>query len=362
MNKSSINKDLLALPEKAGAVVKPGEFCFAAIGLAHGHIYIMCRGLMAAGATLKYIYDDNPELIDAFLRQIPGVRVAESEQEILSDSEVKLVASADIPSKRCPLGIRVMESGKDYLADKAPLVSLEQLDLARAAVKRTGRKYAVYYGERLGCESGVFAGTLIERGAIGRVVNVLGLGPHKLNNGEKRGEWFYKRETQGGILIDIGSHQIEQFLYYTKNTRAAVTSARIANFAHKQYPEFDDFGDCNLIGENGATGYFRVDWFTPQGVKTFGDGRTVICGTDGYIELRKYTDIGVSDGKDNLIIATNDGVEKICVEGKIGLPYFGELILDCINRTENAMTQEHAFYSAELSIMAQRAAFDCERT
>lgn len=356
-----INKELISLPSKAKAVVKKGDFPFAAVGLAHGHIYGMCDGLISAGADLKYVYDGNPELVANFLRHYPNVKAVNNLDEILEDNEIKLVASADIPSERCKLGIKVMESGKDYFADKAPLITLEQLDAAKAAVKKTGRKYAVYYGERLGSECGMFAGTLIERGAIGRVISVMGLGPHKLNNGEKRGEWFFKRKTQGGILIDIGSHQIEQFLYYTGNNRATVTSSRIANYAHKYYPEFDDFGDCNLLGANGATGYFRVDWFTPLGVKPFGDGRTVICGTEGTIELRKYTDIGLSDDFSNIIIATNDGVEKMCVQGKIGLPYFGQLILDCLNGTENAMSQEHAFYSAELAVLAQTAAFDCER-
>ncbi len=356
-----INKDLLALPEKAGRVVENGEFPFAAVGLSHGHIHGMCAGLISAGANLKYVYDENPELVAAFLERCPGVPVAKSLDEILSDKEIKLVASADIPSKRCPLGIKVMEAGKDYLADKAPLVNLEQLEMARAAVKKTGRKYAVYYGERLGSECGIYAGTLIERGAIGRVINIIGTGPHKLYGGEKRREWFYKRETQGGILIDIGCHQIEQFLYYTGNTKATISSSRIGNYNHKQYPEFDDFGDCNIVGANGATGYFRVDWFTPNGVKPFGDGRTFICGTDGYIELRKYTNIGVDDIGNNMIIATNDGVESINVNGKIGLPYFGQLILDCLEGTEKAMTQEHAFYSAELSILSQNAALDCER-
>jgi len=356
-----ISKELLSLPKKAGRVVRDGEFPFAAVGLSHGHIYGMCRGLISAGATLKYVYDEDMSLVADFLKRYPEVTVAKSLDEVLSDNDIKMVASADIPSKRCPLGIKVMEAGKDYFADKAPLVTLEQLDAARAAVKRTGRKYAVYYGERLGSECGMFAGTLVERGAIGRVINVIGMGPHKLSNGEKRGEWFYRRETQGGILIDIGSHQIEQFLHYTGNIRATVSASRIGNYNHKYYPEFDDFGDCNLIGANGATGYFRVDWFTPLGVKPFGDGRTLIVGTDGYIELRKYTNIGTEDIGDNMIIATNDGVETLNVNGKIGLAYFGQLILDCLEGTERAMTQEHAFYSAELSIIAQNAAFDCER-
>ena len=39
-----------------------------------------------------------------------------------------------------------------------------------------------------------------------------------------------------------------------------------------------------------------------------------------------------------------------------GYPFFGQLILDCLNRTENAMTQEHAFKAAELCLTAQEKA------
>ena len=351
-----IPKDLLAFPEKPAPVVSGEEFPFAAVGLAHGHIYGMCAGLIGAGAQLRCVYDEDPVLIDNFLTHYPQVRVARCLEEVLEDPEIRLGASADIPSRRCSLGIRVMESGKDYFVDKAPLITLEQLEAAKAAVTRTGRKYAVYYGERIGNEVSVYADLLIQRGVIGRVINTVGLGPHRLGPPKQRGDWFYRRATQGGILIDIGSHQIDQFLHYTGNTQATVSSSRVANFTHPEYPEFDDFGDCNLLGSNGATGYIRVDWYTPDGVKPFGDGRTMLCGTKGYIELRKYTDIGISDAANNIIIATDHGVEKMSVSGMIGLPYFSELILDCLNRTENAMTQEHAFYAAELAIRAQNAA------
>lgn len=40
------------------------------------------------------------------------------------------------------------------------------------------------------------------------------------------------------------------------------------------------------------------------------------------------------------------------------LPVFGKFILDILNGTENAMTQEHAFKAAELSMMAQKMALE----
>ena len=337
---------------KPNPVVKKGEFIFSAIALDHGHIYGMCNGLTEAGATLKSVYDPDEKKLDAFCKAFPNVIRAKSEEEIFSDSEVMLVASAAVTSERCALGLRVLSAGKDYFTDKAPLTTLEQLDQAKAKVAATGKKYMVYYSERLHVESAVFAGDLINQGAIGKVVQVLGLGPHRLN-APARPKWFFQKEKYGGILCDIGSHQIEQFLYYTGAKDATVTNSQIGNYNNPQYPELDDFGDAVLVGDNGSTGYFRVDWFTPDGLQTWGDGRSIILGTEGFIEQRKYMNIGTKDGGGHVFLANKSGEEHYNVTGKVGYPFFGELILDCINRTENAMTQEHAFKAAELSVQAQ---------
>lgn len=336
-------------------VVKEGEFIFAAIGLDHGHIYGMTNGLLDAGATLKWVYDPDSAKMQAFHDKYPQAHMAESEEQVLADPEVKLVAGACVTSERAALGVRVMRAGKDYFTDKAPLTSLEQLAMVKNVVAETGRKYAVSYSERLQVEAAVYAGELVKAGAIGKVVQVLGMGPHRLNP-SSRPAWFFEKEKYGGILCDIGSHQIEQFLFYTGAKDAIIVNSKIANYAHPEYPELDDFGDATLVGDNGATGYFRVDWFTPEGLCTWGDGRTFILGTDGYIELRKYVDVARSTKENHVYWVNQDGEHYENVTGKVGFPYFGQLILDCINRTENAMTQEHAFKAAELCVKAQMLA------
>jgi predicted dehydrogenase len=344
---------------KPNPVVGKGDFIFAATALDHGHIYGMCNGMIEAGADLKWVYDLDPEKVQAFRKAFPHVKVARSEEEILGDAEVQLVAAAAVPSKRCDLGLRVMDHGKDYFTDKTPFTSLEQLSRAREKTGETGRKYAVYYSERLHVESAVFAGELIRDGAIGRVIQVMGLGPHRLS-ANSRPDWFFKKEFYGGILCDIGSHQIEQFLHYSGAENAKILHSKVGNYHHKQYPELEDFGDANLIADNGATNYFRVDWFTPDGLNTWGDGRTFILGTKGYIELRKYTDVArVAEG-DQLYLVNGEGEYHLSLRGQVGYPYFGELILDCLNRTENAMTQKHTFKAAELCLLAQKQAIRVE--
>jgi len=268
---------------------------------------------------------------------------------------VKLVAAAAIPNERGGIGCRVMQAGKDYFTDKTPFTAPEQLAEAKRVSTASGRKYMVYFSERLHVECAVKAGELVHGGAIGRIVQVLGLGPHRLGK-PARPAWFFEREKYGGILCDIGSHQFEQFLFYSGATDATVNHAAVGNFANHDTPEFEDFGEASLMGNNGTSNYVRVDWFTPPGLSTWGDGRVVILGTKGYIELRKYVDVARDKQGDNLYLVDDKGEQHLSVTGQVGFPFFGELILDCLNRTERAMSQEHVFKAAELCLKAQAAA------
>ncbi len=339
---------------KSQPAVKPAEFAFGAAYLEHGHIYGQCNGLIEAGAELKWVHDVDPKKVEAFRAKYPGVRVARSFDEILADPAVKLVAAAAIPNERGAIGCRVMQAGKDYFTDKTPFTAFDQLAEARRVTVETGRKYMVYFSERLHVECAMHAGDLVHGGAIGRVIQVLGLGPHRLGTG--RPAWFFNREQYGGILCDIGSHQFEQFLYFSGATDATVTQAAVANFANPATPEFEDFGEASLVGDNGTSNYVRVDWFTPPGLGTWGDGRLVILGTKGYIELRKYVDVAREAAGDQLYLVDDRGEQHLNVAGKVGFRFFGELILDCLNRTEKAMTQAHVFKAAELCLKAQAAA------
>ena len=340
---------------KPNAVCRKGDFRFAAIGLDHGHIYGMCNGLLEAGGELVAVYDPDPQLVAQFCRTYAGVKAAGSDAELLEDPALHLIAAAPVPCRRGPLGLRVLDHGKDFFADKPPFTALDQLAAARQKCAATRRKYAVYYSERLHSEAGVYAGRQIQDGAIGRVLQVIGLGPHRMN-AATRPAWFFERDKTGGILCDIGSHQIEQFLFYSGAKNARVLHSKIACYHADQHPDFEDFGDATLLADNGATNYFRVDWFTPDGLGAWGDGRTIILGTDGYLELRKYLDVARDAEGDHVYLVDHRGERHTPVHGQVGYPFFGQLILDCLNRTEKAMTQEHAFLAAELALQAQAGA------
>jgi predicted dehydrogenase len=340
---------------KPRPVVQAGEFAFAAAHLDHGHIYGQCNGLLEAGADLKWVFDPDPAKVAAFVAKYPQAKVARALDEILADGAVQLVTAAAVPCDRGPIGCRVMEAGKDYFTDKTPFTSLAQLDQAKAVVARTGRKYMVYFSERLHVEAAMWATDFIAGGGIGKVVQVLGLGPHRLGKAS-RPAWFFEKAKYGGILTDIGSHQFEQFLTYSGATDATVTQAAVGNLANPDKPELEDFGEASLLGDNGASNYIRVDWLNPAGLGTWGDGRTFILGTKGYIELRKYIDVARDKAGDQVYVVDDTGERHLSVAGQVGFRFFGELILDCLARTEKAMTQAHAFKAAELCLRAQLAA------
>lgn len=334
-------------------VVAPGEFPIAAAFLDHGHIQGQCNGLRDSGATIKWVYDPDPGRVQTFLKSFPQAQVAPNFRTILEDPTIKLVASAAVPSERAAIGTAVMQAGKDYFTDKSPFTSLLQLEDARDVVAATSAKYLVYYAERLHNDAAWRAGELIEQGAVGDVLQVVNLAPHRLSKAS-RPDWFFDKSRYGGILTDIGSHQVEQFLTYAGCNDAKVNFARVANMANADKPGLEDFGEISLTGDNGASFYCRVDWFTPDGLRTWGDGRTFIVGTQGTLELRKYLDVGVGEVPCSKLILVNGTNEQVFeCQGTTGFPFFGRLILDCLNRTENAMTQDHAFLAAELSMRAQ---------
>lgn len=326
---------------------------FGVIGTNHRHIYGQVKCIADAGAEFVSFFEADPALAEEFAGRYPAARRARSEEEVLEDSSIQLLVTAAIPADRAPLGIRAMHLGKDVMTDKPGATTLAQLDQVRQVQKETGRIYSICFSERFETRSTVKAWELVQAGVIGRVVHTAGLGPHRINK-PTRADWFFAKDRLGGILTDIASHQADQFLLFTGSTSADVVAAHVANYANSDKPEFEDFGEVMWRG-NGGTGYVRVDWYTPDGLPTWGDGRLTILGTSGYIELRKYVDIAGRTGIDHLFLVDGKGTYYIdCTN--VALPYGAALIHDVLHRTETAMPQAHCFLASELALKAEALA------
>ncbi len=328
---------------------------FSAIGLNHAHIYGQVNLLLRAGAQLVSFYAPEPELVAQFQARYPDAVLAREPAEILEDESIQMVVSAGIPCERAPLGIRVMQHGKDYMSDKPAFTTLDQLAEARRVQAETKRIFSICYSERFENPATVRAGELVHSGAIGKVVQTIGLGPHRVNL-PSRPAWFFERDKYGGIIADIGSHQMDQFLFFTGAKEVEIVSAAVANYKYPQYPGLEDYGEVVLRAPDvNAHGLVRVDWYTPDGLATWGDGRLFILGTEGYLEARKYIDISGRPGGSHLFWTDHQGTYyEDCSAGD--LPYGRQLIFDVLNRTETAMTQEHAFLASEIALKAEAQA------
>jgi predicted dehydrogenase len=326
---------------------------FSVININHNHIYGMVDAVTRGGGQLVAFYAKEANLVAEFSKRYPQAKLAGSQQEILEDNSIQLIMSSGIPVERAPLGIEVMKHGKDYLVDKPGITQLKQLAAVKKVQQATGRIYSIMYSERFENKATVKAGELIQQGAIGKVIQTIGLGPHRMNI-PSRPEWFFDKQYYGGIITDIGSHQFDQFLFFTGSTEASIVAAQIGNVNHPQYPQFEDFGDVMIKGNKG-TGYIRVDWFTPDGLKSWGDGRLTILGTDGFIEIRKNVDIAGPDGGNHLYLV-NQKETRFIDCNKEPLPFGKQLVDDILNRTETAMSQAHCFLATELALIAQKNA------
>lgn len=326
---------------------------FSVIGLNHSHIYGMTEAIIRGGGQLVAVYAKEPDLLAGYAKRYPNVKQATSEKEILEDNSIQLILSAAIANERAPIGIRAMQHGKDFMSDKPGITTLEQLAQARKVQKETKRIYSIMYSERFENRATVKAGELVKAGAIGRVLQTIGLGPHRMNT-KSRPEWFFDRSKFGGIITDIASHQFDQFLFFTSSTKGEIVSSQVGNLNHPEFPLFEDFGDVMVKGNKG-TGYIRVDWFTPDGLKTWGDGRLTILGTEGFIEIRKNIDIAIKDSGNNLYLVNNKETKYFDCSNE-PLPFGSQLVSDVLNRTETAMTQDHCFLATELSLKAQKFA------
>ncbi len=324
------------------------------LGIDHGHIFGMLSNMMAEGCTAAAYWTDGPAVTETKFRQVfPDLEKVEDRRRILDDPDVSMVLISAVPADRADLAIEAMEAGKDVMVDKPGCTTLEQLERIHAVQARTGRIWSVNFSERFEVPATTKATELVDAGAIGRVIQVVTLAPHKQNL-KTRPPWYFQRERYGGILCDIGSHQVDQFLHFTGSTEVTVAHALVENTTMPEEPGFQDFGEMTLVGDKGH-GYLRLDWFTPDGLPTWGDGRLFILGTEGTIECRKYTDIGQPHRTNTLYLV--NGSENVMMPcDDVGLPYFSRLIADVQDRSETACPQDHTFRTMDIAIRAQMKA------
>jgi predicted dehydrogenase len=332
---------------------------FAAIGLDHRHIYDLTAGLLAAGATCAGYNPDttDPRVLAGFRNRFPDVPAVETER-LLDDPSIDFVVISAVPRDRAELAIAAMRRGKDVMVDKPGITTLAQLLAVQQAAEETGRLWSIGLG-RLMSPAVQAALHVVRSGEIGSLVQLTSLAPHRLNRA-LRPSWFFDRPAYGGIINDIGVHSIDQFLAFAGAREAAIDFCCIGAFGTEP-KGFEDFAEF-VLRTPSMRGYCRLDWFTPDGLPTWGDGRLFLVGTDGTLELRKNLDIEGRDGTDHMFVANRETTRHVDCSG-MPVTYYRDFLTALKTRALIGMEQEQVFTVCRMALDAQARAsrFTAER-
>lgn len=325
---------------------------FAAIGLDHRHIYDLTAGLLAAGANCAG-YDpesSDPRVLAGFRKRFPDVP-AVARDRLLDDPSIDIALLAAIPSDRAELAIRAMRSGKDVMVDKPGITTLAQLEAMQAAAEATGRIWSVCLS-RLTSPDIQQALRVVRSGELGRLVSLTSLAPHRLNRA-LRPVWFFDTAAYGGIINDIGIHSIDTFLAFAGTVDATIVASTIGCFGTEP-PGFQDFAEVTLHSQT-MTGTLRLDWFTPDGLADWGDGRLFLVGTEGTLELRKNLDLSGRPGGHHMFVTNR---QETRYQDCSGLPvtYYGDFLRDVRDRTGAMQDGGQVFAACRLALRCQAEA------
>lgn len=329
---------------------------FGVIGIDHRHIYDLIQGLLDVGATCAGYVEQtsDPKVLAGLQERFAQLPALARPEVLLEDPQIDLIVCAAIPAQRADIAITAMRHGKDVLVDKPGVTTAEQLLRVREVTAQTGRMFLICFSERHIVPAVQEALKMVRTGAIGTPIQTLGIGPHRLN-AAIRPDWFFEASQFGGILVDIASHQIDQFLAFTDSTDAQVVHSHVGHYGDQlPHPGFENFGEI-ILQTPAHRGYVRVDWFTPDGLPTWGDGRLFVLGTSGSIEIRKYIDIEGRAGTNHLFLADGQGTRHIDCSTQ-PLDFFQQFVADIAERSETCMTQAHVFKVCELALQAQSLA------
>jgi predicted dehydrogenase len=314
----------------------------------------MAEDMAGAGGVLKGWWTRRePEPVSGTLQSLPTALRRDDYRALLDDPAIDLVLIGAMPGERADLAVEALGAGKDVVADKPGATTLEDLERVRQAATAAGRFWSVNFSERYNIRAAAKATEIIRSGAIGEVIHTIGLGPHR-GLLSTRHDWFFDRELSGGILCDIASHQIDNFIHFTQAQHPRLVSSSVGNFTRPDLPQFEDFGDVLLQSER-ATGYARVDWLTPDAQPYSSDSRLTILGSRGTIEIRKYVDIGGQPGGNHLFVVHGAVCDRIDCSA-VPLRHFEEIARDVRERSSTAETPGHSFVVTQLAIRAEQSA------
>ncbi|HUX20477.1 MAG TPA: hypothetical protein VMW69_04500 [Spirochaetia bacterium] len=118
----------------------------------------------------------------------------------------------------------------------------------------------------------------------------------------------------------------------------------------------DYFGEAKLLVDNCAGVCHPDDWLPRHGRSAGRNIRLLPLESEPSTEGRWALDFVRAPAADHIFLANRGKERYISAEGRVGYPSHGQPILDLVNKTRNAMPQEHTFKAAEIALLAMKYA------
>ena len=322
------------------------EIKIAMAGLAHGHgIAFLDSALKFDGVSVVGFYDDENPLSAQEASKTFNAPVYNDLDELLQKSGANTLLTAAINSSKADIIVKAVEAGLHIISDKPLVTKMDDLNrITDALEKNKNVKLYLMLSERY---SPVLVTTknLIDAGEIGQVVNIINMRPHRLRP-QGRPAWMFDSKQYGGILNDIGVHDIDIAVWLSGCEVDKILAASVSNKRFNEFDDFDDNGEAMLRLKNGCIVFILESWLTPEKYPHHGEMKFIVHGTKGQITVdpqnKKVTIY--SDSKKQHNVKVKNPAETYVSDP---LKYFSNI-------------KHEATVTTQVSIQAQRVALECQ--
>jgi predicted dehydrogenase len=153
--------------------------------------------------------DTNPEAAAAMTGSIGHVTGHDSIEDLLAHGDVDVVMIATPHHVLAEASIKAIRAGKHVLAEKPIALNDREAAMVQNALAESDVRYLASYSFRY-LPAWQQARELLEAGAVGEIEAISGrFGCGPLNKG-----WIADPATGGGPLLFLGSHLVDQILWY----------------------------------------------------------------------------------------------------------------------------------------------------
>ena len=294
-------------------------------------------------AKLVAIADQKLERAESLAAQFGAEAAHSSPHQIFDRRDIEAVLLVT-PSETHPDLIELAASaGKHIFVEKPLALTLEGCDRAIAAAADAGVKLQVGFMRRFDLAYRT-ARHEIEAGVIGRPVLFKSVNRDR----ERTSLEFARRESSGGLIMDMGAHDFDTARWLMGNEVVRVHSEGAA----LAYPELEQVGDIDnavvsLKFADGAVGNVDLSRNAVYGY----DFRTEVLGTKGAVVIG-----GV--GEAELTVLSAGSRAQAYDGGRFEAAYIGELqhFVNCVARDEAPLvTGAEARQATAIAVAANRS-------